>query len=123
MEKLLIDATILAKHFRDRSTLLGDLLAEYRLCLSTVSLTELLTSTKAESPAVEKEIIDYVNANMEVIPVELEIAIKAGSILRKQQLTLATSIIAATAITKNLPLATIDIATFDNIPQLNLVEF
>src|SRR5438309_2040939 len=94
----------------------------YKLSISLITYTELLGSKRAANVNVNRQIRDFISEHFELKPMTTEIAARAGDLLRDLDITLAHAYIAATAIEHDTPLLTYDIKTFDQVPELKLVD-
>lgn len=123
MDKLLIDTNIIIKYLKSADGILADVMGAYALCISSITVSELLSSKRAGSEMARAQILDFITQNFTVIAVDIKIAEKSGELLREiDSITLGHSIVAATAMVLDLPLVTYELKTFDNIPDLKIVE-
>lgn len=122
MEDLIIDTNVITKYLKSSEGVLGDILGQYKLKISSATTSELLASSRAGNQVVHSQITEFLQQNFEVIPVSQDIAIRTGDLLRELDITLGHATIAATAIVLDLPLLTYEIKTFDRIPDLKLVD-
>ena len=117
-----LDTNAVIYHLRDEPSIrelinqsLGGLLPLY---ISAISVTELLRFPKLSSQE-ESSILELLSA-LSVVPVDLQIAHKAGEIGRAYNIKLADSIIAATALFTGSPLLTRNVRDFRRVPSLSL---
>jgi predicted nucleic acid-binding protein len=122
MQKLLVDANIVTEYLKSNEGILAALLNKYDLYLSVVSYTELLASHRAADPGVFKQISDFVEGNFTLLPITEKIATSAPALLRSLDIALADAYLAATALTHDLPLLTLEMKVFDQVPNLKLVD-
>jgi predicted nucleic acid-binding protein len=122
MQELLIDSTIIIEYLKNGSGILSKIMDSYKLNISLVTYTELLATKRASNGNVNRQIRDFISEHFELKSVTTEIASRAGDLLRELDITLAHAYIAATAIEYDYPLLTYDIKTFDQVPELKLVE-
>lgn len=122
MEKLIIDTNVIIRHLKGGEGILSDLLGGYKLYISAVTILELMGAKRAGNKSVQEELSKFLKENFEVVAVSEAIALRAGEIVRDVDIAAVHSIIAATAIEQDLPLLTYEVATFDNIPDLKIVE-
>lgn len=110
MAPIILDSNILIGYLNGDAGIIAAL-QQWResgaaLFISTISAIEALslsTLTAADAETVEDFLNDFV-----IIPVELPIAKEAGKLRRKYGLSVPDSEIVATALLRNLPLATRD---------------
>ncbi len=122
MQELLIDSTVIVEYLKNGSGILTKIMDSYKLDISLVTYTELLGSKRSANVNVNRQIRDFISEHFELKPINTEIAARAGDLLRDLDVTLAHAYIAATAIEYDLPLLTYDIKTFDQVPELKLVD-
>jgi|GEM_PF-6604244 len=123
MDKLLIDTNVIIKYLKSADGILADVMGSYTLCICAITVAELLASKRAGSETARAQILDFITQNFTVIALDLKIAEKAGELVRElDSITLAHASIAATAMVLDLPLVTYELKTFDNIPDLKIVE-
>ena len=103
-----------AEHFMD------SILQEYQPSISAITEIELLCwKTASESDlAVLKDFIE----DSVVFELEKDIKLKTVELRKTQKIKLPDAIIAATAIVQNLTLLTRNVADFQNIPDLAVVN-
>lgn len=122
MEKLLIDTNVIIRYLKSADGVLADIMGSYALCISALTVAELLASKRAGNEIARAQLEDFLTKNFTVMPVETRIAGRAGELLRDLDIALAHAVVAATAMHHDLPLVTYELKTFDNIPDLKIVE-
>lgn len=125
MEKLtglLIDSDILIDYlrgFEKARSFLVDLSRKKIFYLSVVSVVEIYSGRETRDQK-RRERIDAFLQNFEIIKLEALVAKSAGELRRDYQKPFADMIIAATALTYNIPLATRNIRHFQGIKSLKV---
>lgn len=122
MEQLLIDTNIIVEYLKKKEGLLSQIWDHYKLFVSPVAIAELMASKKSGTEEFRKEITELVSKRFEVLPTTQEVAEKAGELLRELDISFAQAITAATALNKEMPLVTYDLTTYDQVPDLKLVD-
>jgi len=123
---ILIDTSILIDHFRKKEksrTKLVKLAEEYQFCISVINDFEIKIGIKTERQARDYFIV---TRDIELLPIDefcVEEAVKIYKYLKSKNklIELADLLVAATAISNFLPLATLNKKHFENIPQLEIV--
>jgi len=87
--------------------------------LSAVSVAELFAAKGTRDPAIAKRLESFVTLFV-ILPVSVEIARKAGELVRDYGLSLPDALIGATALTLGLILVTRNVRDFQCIPNLRL---
>lgn len=87
--------------------------------LSAISVAELFAGRRTRDPAVAKRLEDFIIL-FTILPVNAEIARKAGELVHDYGLSLADALIGATALTLGLILVTRNVRDFQRIPNLRL---
>lgn len=123
MEQLIIDANIIADYLKgNEKAVLPQIWDHYKLVISTASIAELLAAKKSTEPEMSKKITDLLAAHFGIVDVNRAIAERAAVILRDLDISLANALVAATAIELDSPLVTLDLSTFDLVPDLKIVD-
>ena len=118
-KEILIDTNI-ALYLLNGSTTLADLLQGKNPYISFITELELI-GFKTITSKEEKQIVSFIN-DCTIVSLSNNIKLNYVSIRRKYKLKLADSIIAATAISLNLPMITGD-KQFRTIEELNLIFY
>ena len=123
---ILLDSSILIDYFRKENkskSILYKLSNEYHFCLSTITIFEIKIGIKTE-----KQWNDYhiLTRNCEILSIDelcIDEAVHIYNNLKRQNnlIELADLLIAATAISNSLPLSTLNIKHFKNIPKLKII--
>jgi len=87
--------------------------------ISVVSIAELFAGKGSCDPAVAKRLESFINL-FTVLSVDIEIARKAGELVRDYGLSLPDALIGATALTLGLVLVTRNVRDFQRVPSLRL---
>lgn len=124
---VLLDSSIIIEYFRKEKkskSILYQLSDKYRFCLSTITIFEIKIGLKTE-----RQWNDYrtLTKAIEILPIDefcVDEAVKIYHHLKEQNklIELADLLIAATAITNSLPLATLNTRHFENIKNLELLS-
>lgn len=123
---VLLDSSIIIEYFRKENkakSILYQLSDKYRFCLSTITVFEIKIGLKSE-----RQWNDYrtLIKDIEILPIDefcIDEAVKIYHSLKEQNklIELADLLIAATAITNSLPLATLNTRHFENIKDVELL--
>ncbi len=124
---ILLDTSIIIEYFRKENkakSILFQLSNEYRFCLSTITIFEIKIGLKSERQWQDYRIL---TRDSEILPVDelcIDEAVKLYHILKEQNklVELSDLLIAATAISNSLALATLNRDHFINIPHLKLLS-
>lgn len=123
MEKLLIDTNVISRYLKSGEGILADIIDNgYELMITPTVITELKTASKANNETTAKQIDEFIAANFQVITIDKAVGEKAGEILRSLEITLASAYQAAAALKHDIPLLSYDIKTFDQVPDLKLID-
>lgn len=124
---ILLDSSIIIEYFRKEKkskSILYQLSGKYRFCLSTITIFELKIGLKTE-----RQWKDYrtLIKDIEILPIDefcIDETVNIYHHLKKQNklIELADLLIAATAITNSLPLATLNTRHFENIKAIELLS-
>ena len=123
---ILLDSTILIEHFRKGNkskSILFKLSHYYQFCLSIITVFEIKIGLKTDR---QKNDYRILVKEMEILPIDelcIENAVKIYHQLKKQNklIELADLLIAASSISNSLPLLTLNVKHFENIPQIELI--
>ncbi|MFV9646723.1 MAG: type II toxin-antitoxin system VapC family toxin [Desulfobacterales bacterium] len=122
--RILIDTSVVIDHFRKKNkqrSLLYELSKENRLFLSAISKFEFLVGTKLSQIRQTEKIIegfDILSFNSNVANVASDIAKKLKA--KNKIIEFRDIFIAATAITNDMPLSTLNVKHFERIDDLEL---
>lgn len=122
MDKILLDSTILIKHFQDGNSIIDSLLGQYDFGISTITRAELLASKTLTDISNREKVDGFLTDKLSQHEFSKEMAQKAGELLRDLDISLAHATVAATALVLDVPLLTLDIKIFDQVPNLKLVD-
>lgn len=124
---VLLDSSIIIEYFRKEKkskSILYQLSGIYRFCLSTITIFEIKIGLKSE-----RQWNDYrtLIKDIEILPIDefcVDEAVKIYHHLKEQNklIELADLLIAATAISNSLPLATLNTRHFENIKDIKLLS-
>ncbi len=121
----MIDTSILIDHLRKknkRKSQFYKIIGNYTVYVSTITLFELFAGGKDEQ---KKQDIENIIEYLKILPFTKETAKKAGEIylsLRSENKLIEAKdlFIAATALSHNLPLMTLNVKHFDRIAELKI---
>ena len=113
MADILVDTDVFIDHLRGARALRSD---GHRLHCSVITRAELFAGTRGVEAAA------VLLAPLGEIPVDRAIAERAGRIRRDTGIRLPDALIAATAMTRSLMLATRNRKDFDRVPGLTLYD-
>ena len=123
---LLVDTSILIDYLRKknkRKTEFYKIVGNYNLFVSTITLFELYAGAKDEQ---EMRDVNNITEYLEILPFTTNTAKKAGEIYRilrdKNKVIEAKDLfIAATALSHDFPIMTLNVKHFDRIPELSVL--
>lgn len=123
MSKLLLDSSLIIDLLRRKNkeeSLLYQLLEQHNLYISIIVYAELYSGKSVwEHKDAGKELEDILQ-NIGIIPLDKIVSKKAGNIRAKEGVALLDAIIAATAISHKLDLATLNVKDFEKIKGIKL---
>jgi predicted nucleic acid-binding protein len=119
MAALLVDTGILIRHLRGRRgavRLLRELGSRDRLAISAVTRAEIRAGMRGDEDRATRRLL----ARLETVPVDAEIADRAGALLRQahnraRALHVIDALIAATAVQRSMTLVTLNQADFQGL--------
>lgn len=124
---VMVDTSILIDYYRKtgkaNSVWIALVRQGYRFAISTITKYEIYSGANQ----VQLDFWDTILQAVEVVPFDeasVDVAIEINNVLKRKrkQIELADLFIAATAISSNLPLATLNRKHFDRIEQLKIVN-
>lgn len=126
MEEILIDTDVIIDYLRGYNLRIKSLFSniEQRALkgyVSSVSIVELYAGKMGNGK--HEQTIFTLLSYLEILPLTASIGKLAGNMKREYQLSLADSIIAASAIEKNIPLYSFNTKHFKSIDTLRLFSF
>jgi len=116
--KILLDSSIIIDAIRLRQILPA--LHDYSI--SDITITELYSGKSIWESPKNKRIVDSILTHLNHLHTSTKISQLAGQIRSKYKANVPDAIIAATAITHKLPLATINTKDFISISHLKLIK-
>lgn len=123
---VLIDTSIIIDYLRQkdkRKTILFDLInKKHVLHMSIISHAESYAGKSIWEKREAKETLEALFLDINIISLSERISESAGEISAKYNVDIVDSIIAATAISKNYPLATLNIKDFEKINGIKILE-
>ena len=125
MNKILIDTSVIVDFLRrpDRKNTPLYKIANKHLYISIIVHAELYAGEKIWEEKAKRLALEKVLSDISILRLTTEISELAGRIKAyTNDITLADAIIAATAISKDLPLATLNIKDFEKIDGLKLFK-
>lgn len=118
----MIDVSVIAEYLKSESGLLPQIWEHYKLYTSTTVVAELLATKKAADADFKQKIAGLIEKHFTLVDIDRKVAEKAADVMQELEITFANALIAASAITKEMPLVTYDLTTFDLVPDLKLVD-
>ncbi|OGL78461.1 hypothetical protein A3J43_00615 [Candidatus Uhrbacteria bacterium RIFCSPHIGHO2_12_FULL_54_23] len=126
MPSLLLDTSVLIDHVRRRDKASSPLLALVRqghsLHASIVTHTELYSGKSVWERESAREELAALFSHIEIIPLDLPISIGAGKLAAAYSMATLDAIIAATALARAYPLATLNRRDFLSVRGLKLMD-
>lgn len=121
-DTIMVDTDIIVEYLKTGKGLLPTAYEKYKMVISSVNYIELLASKTFTDSDLEKEVLEFVEKYFEVLDVNQEISDLAGKLLRENDLTLSTAIIAASAVTNKVALLTESKDKYKGIENLEFVS-
>ncbi len=117
---MLLDSNIIIYASKEENSHLDSFLQHGDFCVSVISRIEVLGYHKLSV----REVLwlESLFDSLSCLPLDEPVAGLAILLRQKQKISLADAIIAATALHHNLPLVTRNIADFQSIPNLQLID-
>jgi len=126
MTKILVDTSIIIDYFRSMNktiTLFSQVFTQPNNfpCISQITITELWAGKSTLKPEVDNYISSLIK-NMEILPINDEIAKQTGIMIRNQNYTISfqDAYIAVTSIFNKLPLLTLNTKDFEKVEGIRL---
>ncbi len=123
MDELIVDTSIIIEYLKKGEGLLTQIWDHYKLIVPVTVITELLIGLEEKQADIQTKLTDLISTRLQLADLDEKIARKAADIVKElDHITLASALVAATAIVKEVPLLTYEIQTFDLVPDLKLVD-
>jgi len=122
--KILVDTSVIIDFLRRESpqnSCFSRLAKDYNLSISLVTVVELYSGRSVRRKET-RERIDKIISAMEIFIPDLGISKEAGLLRSAHDLSLSDAIIASTALSQKIMLATLDHGDFKNIKGIKLVD-
>lgn len=119
---VLVDANVVIEYLKTGKGTLPVAYETYNLVISVVTITEILASKTFEDDNLNKEVREFIDKYFIVVDLNRDIAEKTGEIIRKYELNLSASIVAATCIIGEYDLLTNNEEEFKNIEGLSILK-
>ena len=124
MDELLLDTSIIIDFLRrkdkENSTLFTLVQEKRKLAISIITHTELYAGRSVWERKEALEELEKLFSGVNILPLQEEVSRKAGEIKAKFGVGLLDAIIAATALTNKLDLATLNIKDFEKIKVVSI---
>lgn len=126
MTKLLVDSSVIIDFLRRKNkqdTLLYKLVEEgCGLNISLITHTELYAGKSVWQQKTAQAELEKLFSGIQILHLDTKISLKAGEIRAKYDINLFDAIIAATAITYEIELVTLNVKDFEMIPKIKLYQ-
>ena len=126
MNKILLDSSIIVDFLRikdKKSTLLHKFVSRnYQLAISIITHAELYSGKSIWEIKSVGDALGTILSEIQILPLDENLSKKAGEIRARYGTELLDAIIAATAISKELHLATLNVKDFEKIDGINLLK-
>lgn len=124
MKKILVDSAVVVDFLRVKnrdSTLLQSLANQkYKLFISIITHVELYAGKSIWQSKVARKELELILSGLEILKLEEKTSKKAGELRAHYDIGIADAIVAATAISNKLTLATLNVKDFQKIKDLKL---
>ncbi|BCX13699.1 MAG: hypothetical protein KatS3mg085_231 [Candidatus Dojkabacteria bacterium] len=119
-----VDSDVIIEYLKTGEGKLVDAYEKYDMVIAPSTYTEILASTTFSEDYLEKEVMNFLKEYFVTQVINEEIALLAARIIRqkKEKITLAHALVAATAINSSTPLLTNRKETYSDIGGLELLE-
>ncbi len=121
--RILVDSCTIIDFLRQpdkKDTLLHQLSKKHLLCASIITHTEIYAGKSAWTKKGQKD-ISTIFEGITLLPINTEISKSAGQLRASTSIDIIDALIASTAVQNDLPLATLNIKHFKDIPELILL--
>ena len=126
MDKILLDTSIIIDFLRRKDKAKTRLFflsrSDYPLYISIITHTELYAGKSIWESQKAQEELEALFSGIDILPLETSISKKAGELKAQFDLNLLDAIIAATAITHSLSLATLNLKDFRKVKSVRLLK-
>ena len=96
-------------------------LFESRVFISVLTVAEIMSGRETKQISKRERILRFLE-NFEIIPLDYETSMLAGEIRRDYNISMADSIIAASALKNSLAIVTYNTKHFERIPNLEVIK-
>jgi len=125
MSNIIVDTSVIVDYLRrsdkERSFFVSLLNQERDLCASIVTHTEVYSGKSVWERKEMRGVIADIFSGIIILPYDFAISEQAGRLRARYDMQFADAIIAATALSQTLPLATLNRKDFEGIEGLNLL--
>jgi len=125
MSNIIVDTSVIVDYLRrsdkERSFFVSLLNQERDLCASIVTHTEVYSGKSVWERKEMRGVIADIFSGIIILPYDFAISEQAGRLCARYDMQFADAIIAATALSQTLPLATLNRKDFEGIEGLNLL--
>jgi predicted nucleic acid-binding protein len=119
---ILVDTDVIVQYLKSGKGVLPNVYEKYEMCISAATFAELLSSKTFEDSNLQKEVVEFVDKYFTIKEVTREIADEAARIIRLKEVSLATALIAATAVRNSVKLLSEDKKEYQGIDGLELMD-
>lgn len=119
---ILVDISVIVEYLKTGKGVLPIAYEKFTMAIIAPTYTELLASVTFKDANLEKEVQEFIKKYFTVMELDEATALRAATVLRNHDVTLAAAMVAATALSKNLSLLTNDKKLYEKIEGMTFAE-
>ncbi len=121
-ETILVDLGVITEYLKTGKGKLPTAYEKFTMQIISTTFTTLLASSTFNDSGLESEVKEFIKKYFTVIEVDEASATRSAEVLRKTETTLATALVAGTALAKNLKLLTNTPDVYTGIEGITFAE-
>lgn len=120
--KILVDLGIIVEYLKTGKGVLPVAYEKYKMMITPLTYSELLASATFQDESLEKEVMEFVEKYFDVIDLDAKVGLEVARVLRDNDITMVSAVIAAAAKVNAIEVLTDDKKTFEKIDGVTLVD-